>query len=428
MPGPSILARARRLCVTRRYGWVCVGLLWVVWLLNYLDRQVIFSVFPLLQAELKLTSVQLGLVSTAFLWVYALAGPFAGYFADRFGFKRMIVISLAVWSAVTWFTGQARTLPELLAARALMGISEACYLPAGLALIAAWHSEKTRAKATGIHYSGGYLGMVIGGGLGGWMAQRYGWRAAFLILGGIGVAYSVVLAFSLKDRERQQPVTRVSSRGFLSASRSVFQLPGYPSMFAVFAALSVGNWIVYTWLPLYLYERFKMRLDEAGFTATFYLQIGSFAGILIGGAVADRLVLRNPRGRLIAQSMALAVAAPFLFLSGFTSSVAMLMAGMVVFGLGRGVYDANCMPALCQIAPENLRATGFGLFNFIGPFTGGIVAAGAGALKSTIGIGGALEIAGVLLGLSAIVLARVPLDPSHTTGRGRSLEVSVQER
>jgi MFS family permease len=392
---------------TPAYAWACVALLWVVWLLNYLDRQVIFSVFPLLQAELKLTSVQLGLISTAFLWVYAVAGPFAGYFADRFGYKRMIVISLAVWSAVTWLTGQSRSLPELLAARALMGISEACYLPAALALIAAWHSETTRAKATGFHYSGGYLGMVIGGGLGGWMAQRYGWRAAFLILGGIGVAYSLVLAFTLRDRERVEYVPRPSGQGFVAAARAVFKLPGYPSMFAVFAAISVGNWIVYTWLPLYLYERFHMRLDEAGFTATFYLQAGSFTGILIGGAVADRWALRNPRGRLFAQAWGLAAAAPFLFLSGFTSSVVLLMLGMVVFGLGRGIYDANCMPALCQIAPENLRATGFGIFNFIGPFTGGIVAAGAGALKSSIGIGGALEIAGVLLAISAVVLARV---------------------
>jgi MFS transporter, Spinster family, sphingosine-1-phosphate transporter len=392
---------------TPPYAWLCVGLLWVVWLLNYLDRQVIFSVFPLLQAELKLTPVQLGLISTAFLWVYAVAGPFAGYFADRFGCKRMIVVSLAVWSAVTWLTGQARTLPELLAARALMGISEACYLPAALALIAAWHSEKMRAKATGLHYSGGYLGMIIGGGLGGWMAQHYGWRTAFLILGGIGVAYSFVLAFTLRDRKREQSIARSPSQSFLSAARSVFQLPGYPSMFAVFASISVGNWIVYTWLPLYLFERFGMSLDKAGFTATFYLQAGSFAGILIGGAVADRWVLHNPRARLLTQAIGLAAAAPFLFLSGFTSSVVLLTVGMAIFGLGRGIYDANCMPALCQIAPETLRGTGFGMFNFIGPFTGGIVAAGAGALKSSIGIGGSLEIAGVLVAISALVLARV---------------------
>ena len=397
--------------ITPPYAWLCVALLWCVWLLNYLDRQVIFSVFPLLQAELKLSSIELGLVSTAFLWVYAFAGPFAGYFADRFGYKRMIVISLAVWSAVTWLTGQARTLPELLAARALMGISEACYLPAGLALIAAWHYEKTRAKATGLHYSGGYVGMVIGGALGGWMGAKYGWRAAFLILGGVGIVYSLILGFTLKDRKDTTSVTNraapASQHSFLSALRAVWRLPGYKSMFFTFASISVGNWIVYTWLPLYLYERFKMNLAEAGFTATFYLQVGSFSGILLGGFVADRWAARNPRGRLLTQAAGLAFAAPFLFMSGFTSSATMLMAGMVVFGLGRGIYDSNCMPALCQIAPENLRATGFGVFNFIGPFTGGVVAAGAGALKSSIGIGGSLEIAGVLLAISAIVLARV---------------------
>ena len=187
---------------TPRYAWICVALLWVVWLLNYLDRQAIFAVFPLLQTELKLDPVQLGLVSTVFLWVYAVVGPFAGYFADRFGRKRLIVVSVGVWSAVTWFTGQARTLPQLLTARAFMGISEACYLPAGLAMIASWHEEGTRAKATGIHYSGGYLGMVMGGWLGGWMAMRYGWRWMFAILGIVGVIYAIALGGFLRERKQ----------------------------------------------------------------------------------------------------------------------------------------------------------------------------------------------------------------------------------
>ena len=392
----------------RAYPWICVALLWVVWLLNYLDRQVIFSVFPLIQRELQLSPLELGLLGTSFLWVYAAASPFAGYLADRFGRKRLIVLSLVIWSVVTWMTGHARNLTQLLTARALMGLSEACYLPAGLALIAAWHGERTRAKATGIHYSGNYLGMVLGGALGGWMGEQYGWRAAFSILGVIGIVYSAVLFFGLRDRSEPSISSKsVNSRGLIQSARELFALPGYTTMFAVFAILSIGNWVTYTWLPLYLYERFGMSLAEAGFSATFYLQIGSFAGILLGGTVADRWVAREGRARVFTQAAGLFAAAPFLFLSGFTSSTALLLAGMVVFGIGRGIYDANCMPALCQIAPADLRATGYGWFNFIGPFAGGITAAAAGALKSSIGIGGTLQAAGLLLVLAAVLLARV---------------------
>jgi MFS family permease len=388
-------------------AWICVALLWVVWLLNYLDRQVIFSVFPLLEAELKLTPVQLGLTSSSFLWVYAAAGPFAGYFADRFGRKQMIVVSVAVWSAVTWATGQVHTLTQLLIARGLMGVSEACYLPAGLALIASWHPEKTRAKATGLHYSGGYLGMVLGGGLGGWMAAQYGWRAMFLILGMVGIGYAAALWLFL----RKAPIASRTNTGenAWAAMREVFRIPGYTTIFIVFAVLSIGNWVTYTWLPLYLYERFHLTLGEAGFTATFYLQAGSFTGILLGGALADRWIQNSRRARVLTQAGALLFAAPFLFLSGFTKSLVVLIAGMIVFGIGRGAYDANCMPVLCQIAPERLRATGFGLFNFIGPLTGGVVATAAGALKQLIGIGGALEAAGVLLAISAVALGRLTL-------------------
>jgi MFS family permease len=387
-----------------------VAFLWLIWLLNYLDRQVIFSLFPLLGKELRLTDVELGMVSTSFLWVYAAASPLAGYLADRMGRKPMIILSLLVWSAVTWATGQVQTFTQLLVARGLMGLSEACYLPAGLGLIAAWHGEKTRAKATGVHYSGLYLGMVIGGGLGGWLGAHYGWRAAFTALGVFGMSYAAICAMGIRDRVPAADAV-VRQRSFWRAAADVFRLPGYRTLFGVFAALSVANWVVYTWLPLYLYERFGMSLAEAGFAATFYLQAGSLLGVTIGGWLGDR-----GGSRLLLQAAGLAAAAPFLFLSGFTSSTIVLYCGMAVFGIGRGIYDANAMPALCRIAPDELRSTGYGLFNLVGPLAGGAVAAGAGALKATIGIGGAIQITGVLLAISAIVLASANGAPGR---RGR---------
>ena len=390
----------------KRYGWVVVALLWVIWLLNYLDRQVIFSLFPLIKADLRLTDFELGLAGTAFLWVYAAASPFAGYLADRIGRKRMVVASLVVWSAVTWLTGHARTLPQLLTARALMGISEACYLPAGLALIAAWHGEKTRAKATAVHYSGLYLGMVVGGGLGGWLGAHYGWRAAFTALGAVGLLYAVVAAAGLRDREPVEAAAPRVSRGFLEATSAVFRLPGYPAMFVVFGTLSLANWVVYTWLPLYLYERFGMTLAEAGLAATIYLQAGSLAGVALGGWLGDRRAQAGAPGRWRLQAAGLAAGAPFLIMAGWTGSALVLFCGMAAFGIGRGIFDANAMPALARIAPDELRATGFGLFNLIGPLAGGLIAAAAGALKTSIGIGGTIQIAGAILLASSVLLAR----------------------
>jgi MFS family permease len=350
-------------------------------------------------------------VGTVFLWVYAAASPFAGYLADRIGRKRMVLASLVIWSAITWATGQARTLAELLAARAAMGLSEACYLPAGLALIAAWHREKTRAKATAVHYSGLYLGMVVGGGLGGWLGAHYGWRSAFTALGAAGLAYAVIAATGLRDRPATAtPAPRVE-RGFVQAAQAVFRLPGYPAMFAVFGTISLANWVVYTWLPLYLYERFGMTLGEAGLAATLYLQAGSLAGVALGGWLGDWRAGAGPEGRWRLQAAGLGAGAPFLVLAGWTGSKEVLFVAMAVFGIGRGIFDANAMPALAQIAPDELRGTGFGLFNLIGPLAGGAIAAAAGGLKASIGIGGSIQIAGAILLASSVLLAKNRAQP-----------------
>ncbi len=387
--------------------WLLVALLWVVALLNYLDRQVIFSLFPLLETSLGASSVQLGLLSTVFLWVYGLLSPFAGYLADRFGRVRMILLSLLVWSVVTCLTGLARNMDELLIARALMGISEACYLPAALALIVESHSERSRSLATGVHQSGLYTGMIFGGAWGGWMGDHYGWRPVFLLLGAAGIAYFAVLWLFLR---RAGPGTSGAQPPRLASSlRHLLGLPGFLMLGTVFAAFSLQNWIIYTWLPLYLYESFGMSLTGAGFSATFYIQIASFAGILAGGALADRWILRTPRGRLLTQVLGLAIGAPVLFVVGFTTSFGVLVAALIVYGLGRGLYDANTMPVLSQIAPPELRATGYGIFNLAGCLVGGFGAAAAGSLKTAVGLATAFEMSASILLLAAVLLWRVPL-------------------
>lgn len=390
-----------------RFAWLLVALLWVVGLLNYLDRQIIFSVFPLLAADLQLTNIQLGLLSTVFLWVYGVLSPVAGYWADRFGRARVILISLVVWSLVTYATGHARNFTELIWARALMGISEACYIPAALAMIADYHGDRSRAFATGVHNSGIYLGIVLGGVGGGWMGQQFGWRFAFTVLGIAGVVYFVLLVGLLKGAPAAEPPPARSS--LVHSLREVLRLQGFLSLTAVFCGMSIANWIGYTWLPLYLYEKFNVSLAVAGFTGTFYIQMGSVAGIVIGGRLSDRWAAKTERGRLFTQALGLGMAAPFLFLSGYTSLFPLVIVALAAFGIGRGMYEANCMPVLCQIARSDLRSTGYGIFNLAGCIAGGIMAAAAGALKDRFGLSAMFQFAAACMFFAALALLNLRL-------------------
>jgi MFS family permease len=394
----------------RRYAWGLVGVLWLVALLNYVDRQVIFSLFPLLSSDLSLSAVQLGLLSTVFLWVYGLLSPFAGFAADRFGRARLITISLLVWSAVTLATGVSHSYGQLVGARAVMGLSEACYLPAALALIARHHGSRTRSLAVGLHQSGLYVGMILGGVAGGWAGEHFGWRAPFLVLGAIGIAYVgiVALFFRADPVAAEDPAAgKVQAPDFRASVIALCRTPGFGVMTTVFSAMAIANWLVYTWLPLYLYERFHMSLTDAGFTATFYIQGASVGGIVLGGWVADRWGARSQRGRIYTQAAGLLLASPFLFLLGNADTRLMLVTALVVFGVGRGFYDCNTMPVLCQVASDDLRSTGYGIFNFAGCLAGGVVAALAGALKNVIGLAAAFQIAAAILCLSALLLLRM---------------------
>jgi MFS family permease len=390
--------------------WLVVALLWGVALLNYLDRQVIFSLFPLLQRDLQATPLQLGLISTVFLTLYGLLSPFAGYLADRAGRVRVILISLAVWSAATWLTAHVHSMTEMLWTRALMGISEAFYLPAGLALIADWHTARTRSLATGLHQTGLYTGIVLGGTWGGWMGDHAGWRPAFQTLGIVGVVYLLVLLFAL----RAKPFAD-AREDLLQSFSSLFRSHAFRPLLIAFTAVSVANWILYTWLPLFLYERFHMSLTSAGFSATFYIQAASYAGVILGGIVSDRWAVRSNRARIYCQMVGLSLSAPFLVLLSLTKLEPVLIAVLVTYGLGRGIFDCNTMPAVREILPPHLSATAYGILNMTSCLAGGLAAATAGWLKQHLGLSAAFQIAAAIMAIGAIAL-NTRHQPDHTRG------------
>ncbi len=387
-----------------RNAWWIVALLWGVALLNYLDRQVIFSLFPLLRADLGLTDMELGMLGTAFLWIYAAASPMAGYLGDRFGHRPVILLSLLMWSAVTVCVALAGGFRSLIATRALMGIGEACYIPSALALISAWHGPQTRSRAIGLHQSGIYAGILLGGFGGAWIGENYGWRTVFWVLGAVGIAYAALLPRLLPQTPALTP-DRARSAAFLPTVRSILRNAAFWPVLAVFAVMSMASWLVYAWMPLFLFEKFSLSLSSAGFAATFFVQAASVAGILLGGWLGDTSGRRSPWGRLLTQVGGLALAAPFLSLSGLASEAWVLYAALALYGVGRGIYDCNVMPVLCEIVNEEERSSAFGLLNFAGTFSGGLIALLAGALKSTLGLGMILGAVGLaVLGCSTLLL------------------------
>ncbi|HWR49965.1 MAG TPA: MFS transporter [Bryobacteraceae bacterium] len=388
-----------------RHKWSVVGTLWVVACLNYLDRQIVFSLFPVLKADLHIPDVQLGLLSSSFLFAYGFASLFAGYAALVFGIGRTIAGSLVVWSLATLLTGFSNSGLEMIGARAVMGLSEALYIPAALALVAALHSTATRSRATALHQSGTYAGIIAGGVLGGWFAQTIGWRQGFWVLGTAGVAYILVLQPALKAAAgASAPVLKQTRPRLKSLFAELSRLDGFFPMLAVFCLFSAAGWLVMTWMPLFLYEKFGMSLVEAGLAATLYLNIGAFSGIFLGGWISDRIGVRLPRFRMWVPAFGFLCSALFLMITINTGSRALLYIALTLFGFGRGLCDCNILPLLCYIAKPDLRAAGYGFLNCGGCITGGVMAGLAGGLKASIGLEGALAASALGLVIAAALL------------------------
>jgi MFS transporter, Spinster family, sphingosine-1-phosphate transporter len=395
--------------ITFPYRWRVVVLLLGVGILNYVDRQVVYSLLPLLRTDLHMSDLALGLTGSAFLWTYGLLSPLAGYLADRFGRARVISFSLLAWTVVTWATSYARTGTELLLLRALMGISEAFYVPAAVALIADLHSDRSRSSATAIHQSGLYVGVVLGGIWGGWLGDNYGWRPAFAILGTVGVIYWLLAFAVLRDRASTTTITQTANP--VSAAAELFALSRFRYLFCVFGLYSIVPWTFYTWMPLYLYERLGLSLAGAGFYATVWVQAASILGTLSAGVLADRLAGGTSRARLLVQAAGLMLAGPALALGVISQGTILLIAGLLCFGFGRAAYEGNVMPSLCPIVRPELRSTAMGFLNLAGCLAGGIMTAIAGGVKQTLGLTAVFQLLGVLMvalsiGLGLVRVAR----------------------
>lgn len=363
------------------YPWVVVGLLWIVALLNYMDRQMLST----MQEAMKVDIVELnkaeafGALMAIFLWIYGFMSPVAGIIADRVNRKWLVVGSLFVWSAVTFLMGYAQDFHELYWLRAIMGVSEALYIPSALSLIADWHEGKSRSLAVGVHMTGLYVGQAIGG-FGATAAAAFSWQATFHWFGIVGIAYSLVLILFLKEN----PIHNIAIKEIDNAPKEkkpsvisglslLFTNWAFWIILIYFAAPSLPGWATKNWLPTLFADSLNIPMAEAGPISTITIAVSSFIGVILGGILSDRWVQKNIRGRVYTGAIGLGMTIPALLLLGFGHSFISVIGAGLLFGIGFGIFDANNMPILCQFVSAKHRATAYGIMNMTGVFAGAAV-------------------------------------------------------
>jgi MFS transporter, Spinster family, sphingosine-1-phosphate transporter len=371
-PSPSLYADNGSSSAMRT-AWMVVALLWPVALLNYLDRQMLAAMKSSITGDIPSikSQEQWGNLLAMFKWVYAILSPLGGYISDRFSRRIVVGVSLFVWSAVTWATGHAHTYEQMLWARALMGVSEAFYIPAALALIADFHLGPTRSRAVGIHQMAIYFGIIIGG-FSGHVADnpKLGWRWAFDAAGIAGIIYALPLLLLLKNPPRIKGGT-ITKPSPGHAFMELLTNGSFILLMFYFTLPALAGWVVKDWMPAILKDQFNIGQGKAGVSATLYVNIAALGSAVLGGWLADRWMRKSERGRIYVSAIGVALLVPALFGVGNASSLLMAIMFLALFGIGWGFFDCNNMPILCQITRPELRATGYGILNFVSISCGG---------------------------------------------------------
>jgi MFS family permease len=389
-------------------AWLVVGMLFVVGALNYLDRIMITTMRSSIIDAIPMSDAQFGLLTSAFLWTYGILSPFAGFLADKFRRSRVILVSLLVWSIVTWMTAYSRTFEQLLITRILMGISEACYIPAALALIADYHRDRTRSIATGIHMTGVMVGSSLGF-LGGWIAEGHNWNSVFIFFGIFGVIYSIVVSALLRDpseiSEAKTEKKFENTISFLTVAKDLFRNRCYCLMLGYWGLLGIVGWLVVGWLPSYFKEQFSLSQGFAGLYSTGYLYPAQIVGLLLGGILADRWTKSHRLARIHVPAIGLCIAAPCIFIASSTSVLVVAIVAFMVYGVTRAFGDTNMMPMLCLVADHRYLATGYGILNFFSTIIGGIALYAGGVMRdSDINLSVIYKFAALIMVICAILL------------------------
>lgn len=395
-----------------KYKWVLIALLSGAFFFHQADRALFGLLTVPIQADLKLTDVQIGWINTTLSWTLAAMTVIAGFFGDRFSRKWIITLSLMAWSLMTVSMGFVGGFIGALFFRSIAtGVGESFYAPSAYALIA-YHHKETRSLALSIHQAALYVGLMVSGILVAWSLGFFGgWRNVFVAFGVAGFLLGVVFIWALKDRKsgahdakREAPDGKKGMR--LSASlRAYFCNPSALFATAGFVAIVFVNNAYLFWAPKFAAEKFaEVGVAEAGKGVMLWHHLFAFGAILLGGVITDRFVSRMPRFRLGFQIFALLFGAVALLMIGFAASFVSMLIAASVYGVFRGFFEVNTHASLFDVVPPEHRSTAVGLLNMIAFFFGGLSGVAMGALSQRWGVRG-FEIGFYAMGASYVVAA-----------------------
>lgn len=392
-----------------------VAWMWVAYFLNYCDRQAVFAMFKVLKTDLSMSETQLGLTGALFLWVYGIGCPIAGFLADRYSKKMLIIGSLMVWSLVTIATGLSVSATMLLAMRAAMGVSEALFMPAAISMTTNSTAPKWRSRAVASLTTAQIAGVIVGASFGGWMAQQGHWRMAFILLGLCGLAYAAPFAWYLSrlpigaDRDETAEDLRSDLASVETNSRpsllSIFQVPTFCILCTAFPLFVFGLWMIYSWLANYIEEKFELSTGQAAWISTAYLQLATIFGLFVGGYIADRFRKKYRSARMTVLLASVGCCAPLLVAIGQAENLDLLKFILVAYGFFSGWMIGNIFPAAFEVVGSSRRGLAVGILNFFGAALSGFAPLMVGTWKKSYGLPGMLGVAGIAYALAAILLA-----------------------
>ena len=347
---------------SRNYKWELLGLLCLAFFFHQGDRAIYGVVLPQIRGELELSDSQLGFVGTVLFFTLAVLMPIAGYLGDMLRKKWVITGALLFWSTSTLFTGLSRGIVSLTMLRSVATAGgESFYAPAAYALMAKFH-RTTRALAMSLHQAAMYIGVMVSGFLGGYIADRWGWRSAFYVYGMAGILLGIVFIFRLKDGgEVKQSETPREWQNPFSMLGVLFRKPTAILLTVGFTAIVFVNNAYVVWAPDFLGEKFDLSLIEAGGYSMFYHHITALVGVLIGGTLSDAWVKKFAGARMTMQTIAMLLGAPAILFMGLAQSPVAVYAWMAVFGLFRGLYESNTHASLFDVIEPKYRGSAVGV-------------------------------------------------------------------
>jgi MFS family permease len=288
--------------VARGYARYVLAVMVGINFLNYMDRYVGAAASPLIQKEFHLSDSQVGLLGSAFLLVYAVAAVPFGFWADRGVRKTVVAAGVAIWSLATLFTGFARSFPQLFVSRAVLGIGEAGYYPAGTSLLSDYFPKEQRGRTMSIWGAGSTFGIAVGFTGGGYIAEKFGWRSAFFFAAVPGILFAL-LAFGLREplRGNAEKIGHAVERIHDASLRNFIDLLRIRTLRATILSQTLLYFVLASnafWLPILLTRRFNLSVGQAGLLAGVVLVAGGLIGTLAGGWIADRRAKSNPSAHL----------------------------------------------------------------------------------------------------------------------------------